>query len=161
MKNLLVYALIGLGIVAYNISTQADRDATGAIVSEGSVDAFTIRVGDCFNDTGSISTADGGEVSSLPAVPCSEPHDNEVYAVFDLSVSEFPEGDAMSEMAFDACRNRFQSFVGVDYESSALDILTLYPTRESWDLQGDREVVCAVFEMNAKKLTGSARNTSI
>ncbi|MDJ0747876.1 MAG: septum formation family protein [Woeseiaceae bacterium] len=161
MKNLMIYALIGLGVVAYNVSTQADRDGTGAIVGEGSVNAFTIRIGDCFNDTASISTAEGGEVSSLPAVPCSEPHDNEVYAVFDLGVAEFPEGNAMSTMAFDACRNRFESFVGVDYESSALDILALYPTRESWELQGDREVVCAVFEMNAKKLTGSARNTAI
>ena len=94
-------------------------------------------------------------------MPCSEPHDNEVYAVFDLSQSEFPEGDAMSQFAFDACRNRFNSFVGLDYESSTLDILTLYPTRESWELQGDREVVCAVFEMNSKKLTGSAKNSSL
>ena len=161
MKNLLVYALVGLGVVAYNVSTQADRDGTGAIVSEGSVDAFTIRVGDCFNDTGSISTADGGEVSSLPAVPCSEPHDNEVYAVFDLDVDEFPAEEAMSQMAFDECMSRFTGFVGIEYEASTLDILTLYPTRESWERQGDREVVCAVFEMNAKPLTGSARNTSI
>ena len=161
MKNLLVYALIGLGVVAYNVSTQADRDETGAIVAEGSVDAFQLRVGDCFDDTGSITSAAGGEVSSLPAVPCSAPHDNEVFAVFDLSVSDFPEGDAMSQMAFDACQARFASFVGLDYEESTLDILTLYPTRESWELQGDREVVCAVFEMNAKKLTGSSRNSSI
>ena len=161
MKNLAVYALIGLGVVAYNVSTQADRDGTGAIVSEGSVDAFKIRVGDCFNDTGSISTAEGGEVSSLPAVPCSEPHDNEVYAVFDLDVVEFPAEEAMSQMAFDECMNRFAGFVGIDYQSSTLDILTLYPTRESWERQGDREIVCAVFEMNAKPLTGSARNTSI
>ena len=161
MKNLLVYALIGLGVVAYNVSTTADRDGSGAIVSEGSVDAFKIRVGDCFNDTSSITGSDGGEVSSLPAVPCSEPHDNEVYAVFDLETNEFPAGDSMSQMAFDSCMSRFQGFVGIDYESSTLDILTLYPTRESWDLQGDREIVCAVFEMNAKPLTGTAKNSSL
>jgi len=161
MKNLLVYALLGLGVVAYNVSTQADRDATGAIVEEGSVDAFQLRIGDCFDDTGSISSSAGGEVSSLPAVPCSAPHDNEVFAVFDLSVDEFPEGEAMSQMAFDACQARFASFVGISYEESVLDILTLYPTRESWELQGDREVVCALFEMNAKKLTGTSKNASI
>ena len=72
MKNLVVYALIGLGVVAYNVSTQADRDATGAIIEEGSVDAFQLRVGDCFDDTNSITSAAGGEVSSLPAVPA--PH---------------------------------------------------------------------------------------
>ena len=161
MKNLLVYAVIGLGVVAYNVATQADRDDTGAIVAGGNVDAFKMRIGDCFDDTGSISTAEGGEVSSLPGVPCHEPHDNEVYAVFDVTIDSFPNDDAMSELAFDSCRSRFDNFVGTDYESSSLDILTLYPTRDSWLQQGDREVVCALFDMNANKLVGTAKDQAI
>ena len=157
MKNWAIYIVVIGGYLIYSMMTSADRDESGNIVSAGTIDAFSLRVGDCFDDSDDYS----GEIDTLAGVPCADPHDNEVYAVFDLTVSEFPEGDAMSQMAFDACMNRFNSFVGVDYESSSLDILTLYPTRESWELQGDREVVCAVFEMNAKKLTGSARNTSM
>ena len=82
MKNFLVYALIGLGVIAYNVATEADRDGSGAIIDGGSVDAFTIRMGDCFDNTRSLASDEAGEVSSLPGVPCSEPHDNEVYAVF-------------------------------------------------------------------------------
>ena len=55
----------------------------------------------------------------------------------------------------DRCMERFSSFVGRDYETSALDIYTLYPTRESWNGYNDREVVCAVFDIDANKLTGS------
>jgi hypothetical protein len=29
MKNFLIYALIGLGVITYNVSTQADRDGEG------------------------------------------------------------------------------------------------------------------------------------
>ena len=54
MKKFLVYAAVGLGVVAYNVATEADRDATGAIVSGGNVDAFQMRVGDCFDDTAEL-----------------------------------------------------------------------------------------------------------
>ena len=56
---------------------------------------------------------------------------------------------------------RFSSFVGMDYDSSVLDITALYPSTDSWKMQDDREVVCAVYDMNGGKLTGSARGSSI
>lgn len=161
MRNLAIYGIVAAGFVGYNMMTQADRDSTGAIVSGGDVDAFTMRVGDCFDDTNSIATQDGGEVTSLPGVPCAEPHDNEVYAVIDLDVASFPQGDEMSELAFESCLERFEPFVGLEYESSTLDILTLYPTEDSWKLQNDREVVCALYDMNASKLTGSAKGSGV
>ena len=161
MRNLAIYGIVAAGFVGYNMMTQADRDSTGAIVSGGDVDAFTMRIGDCFDDTSSIATQDGGEVTSLPGVPCAEPHDNEVYAVIDLNVASFPQGDEMSELAFESCLERFEPFVGLEYESSTLDILTLYPTEDSWKLQNDREVVCALYDMNANKLTGSVKGSGV
>ena len=161
MKKFLVYAVVGLGVVAYNVATQADRDASGAIVSGGSVDAFTMRVGDCFNDTSALVSDAAGEVSSLPGVPCAEPHDNEVYAIFKVDFESFPGDEAMGEHAFAQCLERFQGFVGAIYEESALDITALYPSGQSWSLQGDREVVCAVYDMNLSKLIGSARDSAI
>lgn len=161
MKNLLVYAVIGLGVIAYNVSMQADRDADGNIVDGGNLGAFTIRLGDCFDNTSVLASDEGGEVSSLPGVPCSEPHDNEVYAVFDVDYSSFPGDDQMGELAFEACLNRFESFVGLPYDASTLDITALYPSVDSWRLQDDREVVCAVYDMNGGKLTGTAQDTAI
>ncbi len=135
--------------------TDADRDSSGAIVDAGNIDVFQIRVGDCFDD------GDGSEeISSLPAVPCDQPHDNEAYASFNVSLASYPEDDGMYELAFESCRERFESFVGRDYESSSLDIYTLYPTIDGW-VQGDREVVCAVFDMEANKLVGSMKGRGI
>jgi len=156
MKQWAIYIAAALGFAIYGTVTDADRDSSGAIVGEGTVDAFQVRVGDCFDDAGSMDD----EITSLPGVPCSEPHDNEAYAVLDLTIASYPEGDAMWDLAVESCKERFESFVGTDYESSSLDIFTMYPTAESWK-QNDREVVCAVFDMNSSKLVGSVKDRAL
>jgi len=150
---------VAAGAYLFNSAMQADRDSSGAIVAEGSLDAFQMRVGDCFDD-GTAFVAENPEIGSVPGVPCSKPHDNEVYAVFDVGAASFP-GDGMADMAQGACMERFESFVGRDYESSSLDIAALYPSDESWHSQNDREVVCAVYDIDAKKLAGSVKGLAL
>ena len=150
---------IAAGAYLFNSAMQADRDGSGVIVGEGSLDAFQMRVGDCFDD-GTAFTEENPEVGSVPGVPCSKPHDNEVFAVFDVSAASFP-GDGMADMAQGACMERFESFVGRDYESSSLDIAALYPSHESWHSQNDREVVCAVYDIDAQKLVGSVKSLAL
>jgi hypothetical protein len=115
-----------------------------------------VQVGDCFND----ASSNDDEITSVPGVPCSEPHDNETFAVFDLDIDSFLVEDAMYKLAYGSCMKHFESFVGNDYESSTLEITTMYPSSESWN-QNDREVVCAVFDMDTNKLVGSARGQGL
>lgn len=156
-RNWIIGIVIALGAIFVRTQMQADRDSTGAIVDEGTVDAFQVRVGDCFDDG---SAFESEEVNSVAGVSCAKPHDNEVYAVFDVAEQTFP-GEALAGIAHEGCLARFEGFVGNDYESSSLDIATLYPSAESWSQQNDREVVCAVYDLEAKKLTGSVRNTRL
>ena len=156
MKTWGIYVVVVLGFIIYGAATKVDRDSTGTIVGEGNIDAFQIRVGDCFDDSSSFDD----EVTDLPGVPCSEPHDNEAYAVFDLSITSYPEGDAMGELVHVACLEHFESFVGKDYDSSSLDIMTLFPSTESWK-QDDREVICAAYDMEAAKLVGSVKDRAL
>ena len=100
MKNWVVYLAAIAGFAIYGATTTADRDESGAIVGEGSIDAFSMRVGDCFNDIDSFD-----EVSSVPGVPCSEPHDNETYAVFDVSIEEYPGDDRFAQALIPALRH--------------------------------------------------------
>jgi len=150
---------VAAGAYLFNSAMQADRDSSGAIVGEGSLDAFQMRVGDCFDD-GSAFAEENAEIGNVPGVPCSKPHDNEVYAVFDISAPSFP-GEQIGDMAHEGCLERFESFVGRDYDSSSLDIATLYPSRESWSAQNDREVVCAVYDIDLAKLTGSVKGLAL
>ena len=160
MKNLLVYAVIGLGVIAYNVATQADRDAGGNIVDGGSLGAFTIRLGDCFDNTSALASEEGGEVSSLPGVPCSDPHDNEVYAVFDVSLDAFPGRERMTELAETRCTGRrFEDYVGVHYDDSVYLVTSLSPTDETWNQLDDREITCIAVAPPGESLTGSIRDT--
>lgn len=155
MRNWVIYIAAAVGFAIFGAANKADRDGSGAIVGEGNVNAFQIRVGDCFDDSNSLD-----EVTDLPGVPCSQPHDNEAYAILDLTIASYPGGDGMFELANTACLERFEAFVGRDYDSSSLDIFALYPSQQSWK-QDDREVVCAVYDMNAEKLEGSAKGRAL
>lgn len=161
MKKLAGYVAVALGVVGVNWFMDAKRDDSGALVSEGKIDAFEIRVGDCFNDESSAGDGEESSVTGVHGVPCSQPHDNEVYAVFDVSLTAFPEDDGMAQIAFDSCYEHFEPFVGRDYQSSALDILTLYPSHDSWHRQNDREVICAVYDISLSKLEGSAKGRAL
>ncbi len=155
MKKLAAYAVAVLGFGIYGAMTGVDRDDSGAIVGEGTLDAFQVRLGDCFDDP----DVNADEFSSLPGVPCSEPHDNEAFAVFDLTLKEYSE-EQISEVSQTSCIERFETYVGRDYDTSALDVVTMYPSPESW-AQNDREVVCALYDMSGAKLVGSVKGRGI
>ena len=156
MKSWAIYIAAALGFGIYGAVTDADRDGSGATIGEGNVDEFHVQVGDCFNDSSTFVD----EISNIPGVPCADPHDNETYAVFDVSKTTYPEGDGMAELANKSCVERFDAFVGNGYESSSLDILTMYPSPESWK-QNDREIVCAVYDIEASKLVGSVKGRAL
>ncbi|MGW8369151.1 MAG: septum formation family protein, partial [Gammaproteobacteria bacterium] len=92
---------------------------------------------------------------------CADPHDNEVYALFDLELSEYPGDESIFDLAFDACLDRFEPFVGHDYETSSLDIYAMYPTEQGWTSLNDREVVCALYDVDASKLSGTMRGSGV
>ena len=133
----------------------AERNETGEIDTAGSVDAFAIHVGDCFDDQASSSS----EVSDVPGVPCAEPHDNEVFATLDLPMSVWPGVERADELADAGCLERFREAIGVDYDDSVLVIMTMIPTEASWEQRKDREVICIAYHMDLDKLTGTVLNS--
>lgn len=135
---------------AIGISTAAERNDAGEITAAGSVDAFQIQVGDCFDDE-AFSTSD---IAEVPGVPCAEPHDNEVYAAFDIS-GEWPGKERVEQLADEGCYERFSDVVGKSYEESVIAYTTIYPSQGSWKQLDDREVLCVGYHMELEKLTGS------
>jgi hypothetical protein len=150
-----VFASVG-GIVAaiVGINAAAERNAAGEITTAGTLDAFEVSVGDCFNDEAFENT----EISELPAVPCSEPHDNEIYALFDIT-GEWPGEERVAELADEGCLSRFAGAIGKSYEDSEIALTTMYPTEGSWKQRNDREVVCVAFHMEYEQLTGTVRGS--
>jgi hypothetical protein len=116
---------------------------------EGEVDAFAIKVGDCLNDA-QINE----EITSVPFVECSEPHDSEVFARTDATGDVFPGNDALETELATFCRGDvFTQFIGVPYADSMYDTSGYFPSDSSWE-SGDRELLCTVWDPNAQ-VTGT------
>lgn len=127
--------------------------ALALVAAACSGNVFDLEVGQCFDNPESFD-----EVSNVDIVDCDEPHDNEVYHVFDLPDGDYPGVDAAETIADDGCITAFESFVGSPYTTSGLDIQYLYPSPDTWD-DGDREVVCALFALDGEQLTGSQEDS--
>lgn len=144
--------LLGAGVAAF-LAFAGGEDSEEM---SGDVSVHSMEVGMCWNDPAAIEFG-SLEVLEVDAVPCSEPHDNEVYALAEYPASDdaaYPGDAAIQQASFDLCRAAFEPFTGVPYEMSLLDIFYIFPTLETW-LEGDREIVCSLYRIDAAPMTGS------
>lgn len=109
--------------------------------SIGNTSAFEVKVGDCMNEQ------NASEVTDVPVVDCAEPHDEEIYFLYD--VADDIQVSAIEAEAWTKCEDEFEPFVGIAYDESALDYYILIPTEESF-ADGDRTVNCIVYEPDTK-----------
>ena len=135
--------------------TVADEAAEEEVAAE-TVDALDLKVGDCMAED-----SDAEEVEAVDVLPCTEPHDSEVYAAMDIEAGAYPGEEAVDTMAQDFCLAEFQPYVGTDYSVSALDVGYLTPTPTSWTLGNDREILCTVYRVDGEKLTTSVKNSNV
>lgn len=154
-------AIVFGGIYLFTTFGDASRDGSGEIAGAGDLEVMSLQAGDCFNDPEDFDEV----VFDVAAVPCSEPHDNEAFAVQSLAAAfpgdAFPGPDVLWEHAYEICSGPlFDSYVGTPFLDSALDVFSFTPSSESWD-QGDREFVCAVYRLDLAQLTGTARGSGL
>lgn len=123
-------------------------------VPEGEQDVFSIEIGDCLNDQSAQE-----EVTSVPIVDCSEPHDAEVFARTDSTSSSFPGADALFAELDAFCQgDAYTTFVGIPFAESVYYTSGYIPTDESWD-NGDRELLCTIIDENGQ-VTGSLKGVA-
>lgn len=101
----------------------------------------TAEVGEC------VDIADlEGELTEIPTVDCSEEHDGEVIHSFELPDGDFPGDEAILEAVEEGCVGEaFESYVGLDWESSELQMTDISPNQTTWDEADDREVLCIAY----------------
>lgn len=145
--------LTGCSVLEELFPVQAERDTeTQEIQAAGEADIFLMSVGDCIDDQAA------SEFDSVPAVPCGDPHDMEVYHAFDIQDGTFPGDEVIAAAADEGCYAAFAPFIGLAYEESAIEYTVYTPTSGSW-AAGDREILCLVYEdgKTTGTLAGSAR----
>lgn len=160
VRWVLIGLLVGGGYL-FSSWGDANRDGSGEIVDPGALDVMALQVGDCFNDPEEEEEV----VVDVAAVPCSEPHDNQVFAVLSLETAfpddSFPGQDALGEYTYEICSGSvFDSYVGTAYLDSSLEVFSFTPTEESWG-DGDRGFACALYRLDFAPLTGTARDSGL
>jgi hypothetical protein len=131
-------------------SSAAAAAPTSAEAEDTSV--FDLEVGQCLN-----TETDEGEVSEVPIVDCSQPHQGEIYALPQLPDGAFPGDDAVAQAAEQECAGQaFTDYVGVPYQESEFEVTFLLPNADSWS-GGDREIACVVASTEPGSVRGSNR----
>jgi hypothetical protein len=142
-----------VGIVAaisLVLANGAERDETGEITEGGSVSSFDLATGDCIN-----GLEESTNIASLPAVPCAEPHEGEVFGKFDITTGSWPGDAEIAKQAEEGCVERLEAYAPGAVDDENLEIFFLHPTEQSW-AQGDDEVICVANDPTTKR-TGSLR----
>jgi hypothetical protein len=149
-----ITGVVGVGIVSAGAWAldETTRNDQGAIVESGELGVFSFVVGDCITGLGAA-----GEVESATGVPCTDPHEFEVYSETFLTDSSETLPTDIEAKADEYCYGQFSSFVGLDYESSKLDFTYIYPTEESW-AGGDKEITCMITAENQATISESLKN---
>lgn len=129
-----------------------ERDADGGVTGEPETDAFSVAVGDCIDDPGTE------DVTDITVVPCDRLHDYEAIASTRMPDGDYPGEAAASTAATEFCSAEFETFVGIDFESSVLELLYFYPVEESWNAAGDREILCFVAEADEAPVAGTLKD---
>lgn len=111
-------------------------------------ESFALPVGSCLDDVAS------GFITSDNVLDCAQPHTYEVFSSFLVDDGTFPGDDALQTQATDRCGAVFGDFVGIPYADSALDYSYVSPTADTW-AQGDREILCLIYDPAAASTTGS------
>ena len=122
------------------------------------VSALAVKPGDCVVAPTTIAA----EVKDLNVVACTQPHQQEVYALVTYSgtagtstAAPYPGDAVLKAFADGACLDAFSAYVGSDYRDSSLFFTYLLPSARGWQAGDDRDVTCVITT------TGSTRTSSV
>ena len=145
-------AIVGALLLASCSSDTTTRDESGEIIEGGEVGVFAVQEGDCIN----FPTDQGDGVGSFGAVACTEPHDGEIFELFDITgFDEFPGEQVLAQESDAGCFNAFESFIGLDVNESMFVVQRVSPSEDTWNDLDDREVICIVVPPDGMPLTMS------
>jgi hypothetical protein len=141
-------------VIVVNAGKATRSATTGVITHRGHISAFSLRVGDCFDNP-----AGAHSVNTVTAIPCDQPHNAQIYAKFRLTGSDFsyPGAAKIARLARSGCNARIGS-VNKSMTTSAMTVRILLPEEASW-IAGQRTVSCMIVNPTAN-LTTSLLNSA-
>jgi uncharacterized protein DUF4190/putative regulator of septum formation len=108
----------------------------------GGVSVFHLRPGQCFHNPPSGRTEFG--VTQVSVVPCTVPHDAQVFAVFRARGTAFPGQAGLRHQAAVGCRRRLAGNVDKTKVRRDMSLRFLVPVAGSWG-NGQRRITCFIL----------------
>jgi len=135
------------------------------LVLEGKIVAFLYELSseDCFNEYRLVDDRTGDISDLTTIVDCRRPHDAEIYGeyVHPAGPGEpYPGRTEIERWSAIKCFEGFKDFVGSDYVLSDLEIGSIPPEREDWEIGLYRTTACYVYAPGSQ-LSGSMRGSGI
>ncbi len=155
---LVVGATLVAGVLIGNVEGAAGNGEDSGAEESGdsgeSTSIYDVKVGDCYNEPDEY-----GATTELDVIDCGEPHDAEVYAIFQLEGNrEWPGESTIDAEAQAECEGDvFESYVGTEWDSSKYDKWYYTPDEDLWE-DGDYEVICSAIDPESM-LTGSVADS--
>ena len=147
-----------LGVVTLLIAVLAVAAGVYAVINHGfkpktkltyqPAAVFDLRAGQCF---------DGQNGLGVTVLPCTSPHEAEVFARFPLAEADWPGDDAVQSAAQAGCQQRVADYMNQQLATNALSQEYIYPDQVTW-AAGVRTVICDVRSDDGL-ITGSVRQT--
>jgi hypothetical protein len=85
-----------------------------------------------------------------------QPHEGEVFAVFDLPAGEYPGAAAVDDEVSKECNTRLGAYSPSAETDPDVGLFSVYPLEQNWR-RGDRQVVCLATASSGGTTTGSIR----
>jgi Septum formation/Domain of unknown function (DUF4190) len=135
----LAWAGVFVAVGAVSNGTATRQSSTGPITHRGDLSVFALATGDCFDNP-----AGTRDIDSVTAIPCTQPHDSQVFAKFHLhgDNAAYPAPDALSKMADAGCNSRTGS-IDKPKTTAGMTIRVLFPAQDAW-AGGQRTVSCLI-----------------
>ncbi len=147
-----VAVILGVTVVAAVVYAAV---AMAAVTLPTTSDA-PLQVGTCLD-----GVRPGVEVTAdvTRPVDCATTHDNEIVGVVTYTLpGAYPGQAAVDAFASAPCETAFGAYVGIDFDASTLDLITLTPSELSW-ARGDRQISCVAITRDGSQLTGSVKGS--
>ncbi|HYF46721.1 MAG TPA: septum formation family protein [Acidimicrobiales bacterium] len=144
---------------ASTTATASDA-ATTTTTADPATPVTALTAGDCVVGD-AFRGGDATEAVEAEVVDCATEHDAEVVGLVTYEQgadAPYPGQEEVATLAEDRCATTFEEYVGTPFTDSALELLTLWPTEDSWG-NGDREAVCLAFS-DTGPLTATVAGTA-
>lgn len=158
LGSVVLVIAVALVVTGCSRGPSASGPAIEGVEDAQEVSVFRLGPGTCLigPEPGAETEVDAS-LEVVDAVPCSEPHRQEVFhrATFE-DADTYPGVEALNGFAEATCIDHFADYVGVDYLDSSRFVTFLLPSLKGWTDGKDHDVVC-LLSTTGEMIAGSDR----